>query len=285
MIPRQVERMIDFAEHIFDLSSARIHAIQYGDRRKTPLLLLPCWPMSGRIFLLLEPYLADRFHVTSIDLPGWMGRSTFVGGHKHCIMDYVQIVGDTIEAIYPHHKKIYLGGVSLGGTLALLVTRHLRKRIRKVVIQSSPYNGFVLRKGREQKYELAKRAQSLPILRKILKAYYKHYLITHYEQYKDKIGNDIIGEMQVDYEQMDPADVMGVAVDVCSLDLSRLCEQISNQVVVIGCGDETYVPPRWMQTLAYDILPHATYVEIPHADHYVLAENPRALGMIIREYL
>lgn len=276
-----------------DLESAEIHTISFG--RGKPLVLLPGFPFPASIFLLLEPYLAPNFAVTALDLPGWMGKSKFKSPNHQGIEGYVLLLKQVLDNLYPQ-EAINLGGVSAGGTLALLLASRYPKKVKKVVIQSSPYTGKSIEHIFKKLVFLAQVAEKYPLLIPPMKQLYKVILFAKYQQDKFKIKkNGEIFLKSADSHNLEK-EIIGsfgnldisaahFGLEFLNSDFADEFRRISKEVVVVGCGKDDIVPTSLMKTLAFEILPKAQYIEMKNLSHVALAENPKNFAKIILENL
>jgi len=261
----------------YDLEYAVIHANSFGKGR--PLFLLPGWACSStKVCGALEPYLADRYRVTSIDLPGWAGQSKFKTDGEAAVARYVEVVRDSLNAIYSDNTVVDIGGVSAGGTLALLAAYDVGSKIGKIVVQSSPYEGFIICGSKRLGAVLMNALRFAPCLKFVLREYYRG----SYTWFAGKRGVDIdIDEALKDYEGLQSGVVLDFARDLLHSSYSNLLRTVKNRVIVIGCEKDRVVPPEMMKKLSKDALPNAKYYEIEGGAHHILAENPQKLAQII----
>lgn len=108
---------MNYQEQTVNLPNCTVNVTTYG--KGQPLFLIPGWPFSSKIYLFLEPYLSKKYQVTSVDLPGWSGKSYFTKDSKYTVESYLNIIAQVINQVYGNKEKFILGGVSIGGTLSL----------------------------------------------------------------------------------------------------------------------------------------------------------------------
>ncbi|MGQ3887996.1 alpha/beta fold hydrolase [Legionella sp. CNM-1927-20] len=104
----------------------------WGSKNLPPLLAIHGWLDNANSFELLAPYLAKKFYVIAIDLPGH-GLSSHLceGGYYHFI-DGVFTLINIIDAL--HLKKVHLLGHSLGACLASILAGVAPARISTVTL-------------------------------------------------------------------------------------------------------------------------------------------------------
>jgi len=241
-----------------DLELAEIHTISFG--RGKSLVLLPGFPFPASIFLLLEPYLAPNFAVTALDLPGWMGKSKFKTPDKKGVSDYVNILKELLDKIYPD-QKINLCGVSAGGTLALLLAYSYPEKIDKIIVQSSPYCGRTVENRFKKLYYMAKIANNYPISAFLIKRLYKYILYVQLHGIINRIAlNQIEKEVKISFQNLDLHSAQ-FGIEYLKSDFTQYFKKIIHETVVIGCGKDDIVPASLMKTLAFEILPKAKYID------------------------
>lgn len=253
-----------------------------------PLFLLPGWPYSGRIFQLLEPYLSDNFQITTIDLPNWIGLSRTVTSEKVHFEQYPELVKKVLEKIYPPDLAINIGGVSMGGTLALLAsTLKPKVNIQKIIIQSSPFKGSYLTQdsawGRWGSKGL-KIGRFLPGLNQLMKVI---YYLSCYQKIllKDHtVPQELVDTLEKGLRKVDPKGVTEFALEFLESDYSERMKKVPYPTLVVACEEDTTITPDSMKELNH-LLPHSHYTELSDLDHYALAYHPRILVEPIKDFL
>lgn len=253
------------------LKNARVRLLRYGEGK--PLLLLPGWPFSSTIYSILEPFLKDEYEVTCIDLPGWCGNSTFKKNQQCRVQDYLRIIHECIEKVYKHDELIDVGGISIGGTLALLLSSQ-RENIKNVFVQSSPYRGDYFIENRSFKTRLMEEASTSIVLGNLLKYFYRVQHMRTYRKNKRNLSKTTIDEILSEYSKLIPRCVLEFACDFFHSDYSQNLKQITNKVYIAACQSDTFVSTQFMRELA-DLLPNSVYLEIPGVSHYFIAEDPK----------
>lgn len=94
-----------------------------------PLVMLHGWGMHGGIWDDCVPDLAGRWRVIRPDLPGH-GRSPAIAGTAD-----LDALAESVASHCP--REMTLVGWSLGGLVALNITRHLPQRVRRLVLVAS----------------------------------------------------------------------------------------------------------------------------------------------------
>lgn len=260
-----------------ELDNAVIRTIRYGEGK--PLFLIPGWPFSSTIYALLEPYLGKHYQVTSLDLPGWCGKSYFKESQGFAVKNYLEIIQECLEKLYPDGNAVNIGGISIGGTLALL-TANKQNNIDKVFAQSSPYRGDFFLRTNGIKTKLMDAGRNLPQIGNSLKKFYKIQHMKTYWKNRQNLPKDMFKNIMDEYDSLEPKCVLEFACDFFHSNYSKNLEKVENEAHIIACKKDSFVPTYFMKELA-DILPNSIYVEVSEYSHYFLAENPQKFGEIL----
>jgi len=115
-----------------------LHVTWLESGKGKDLIFIPGWMGSWSIYIELIAQLSKHYHVKILDLPGFSG-DTEASSKTHDLFFYVDFVNKLIDKIQT--KPFFLMGISLGGTVALLYSSLHPRKIKKIVVQSSPYRG------------------------------------------------------------------------------------------------------------------------------------------------
>ncbi len=253
-----------------------INTVSFGEGK--PLFLIPGWPFSSKIYLALEPFLSKTFQVTSFDFPGWSGNSLYRKENKKIDVDsHLKIAEELFYKVYGDEKRVDIGGVSIGGTLALLMAAKKSAKIGKTFAIYAPLNGFKVRQLHQLEVGLMNIAFRLPVFGYILKCYYaldKSRAL--------KVGEDFAKIIRADYKHLDPKVVLGFALDFLNHNYLETISEVKNRVVLVGGGDDSAVPDDLVKEVS-EVLPRDKYIELKKESHYTLALHPEKLAKIFLE--
>lgn len=278
--------MEQITERLIDIGYGEINTITFGQGK--PLFLLPGWTYSAKIFTLLSPYLANNFQITAIDLPGWIGKSKLKLNH-YDVASYTKVIVDSFKIIYQKERRlISLGGISVGGTLALLAGEHLQGKIDKIFLQSSPFKGEIIIRNRKLKYTLLKNFAFLPRSDSFWKTCHKIGVILLFLRCRPSKEKEIKFELLKkgleEYENLNPKAIMEFTKDFISSDFSQKIK-IKNRVIFVACQYDNLIPPKEIKNYLSKSFVDSIYCEAPLAHHYFLGENPKEFARIIKKYL
>ncbi len=270
---------METTEKVYKVGTNLINSIAYGKGK--PLFLIPGWPISGRVYKILAPYLKDKYRVTSIDFPGWAGKSKFLNGEISSVIGFEKIIKEVVLTIYKKDQfPIDIGGVSAGGTLAMLFAAKNGDLVEKVFVHASPCTGrFILKTHKIQtiSMEIARRSRLLArLLKYIERKYLENFL-------NERMADDLKDELIEDWSKILPGVVLDFANDFFLSDYSDILKKVSNKVIVVGSQKDDLIPASHMKDLAENILPNAKYIEVGNTDHYFLAKDSESFCKIIIE--
>jgi pimeloyl-ACP methyl ester carboxylesterase len=273
--------MTNLTEKKYNIGYAIINTISFGNGDKN-LVLLPGWPLSSRIYQVLEKYLSDDYKVVGIDLPGWSGNSEFKIKFGFKVKDHLKIIRDSLDTIFPEENRINVGGVSVGGTLAILTAYDYSEKIGKVFVQSAPYQGKYLTKTHKFETFFMNCARFVPGLASILKIFYMGPKFLEYKNNKYVIDENLGNQLNEEFKKLDSKCVLDFATDFFNNDYSEIFSKVPNEVIVVGCKKDNLVPSKMGLSLS-NILPNSKYYEVEDGDHYLVAKKPEEIAKIIRE--
>jgi pimeloyl-ACP methyl ester carboxylesterase len=105
-----------------------LSGLAWGEPDAQPLVLLHGWLDNAASFSLLAPYLADRFHVIALDLPGHGHSDHLPPGTIYQHVDYVRAVLAAVDTLAL--PRFHLLGHSLGAGVATMVAIAAPERVR-----------------------------------------------------------------------------------------------------------------------------------------------------------
>lgn len=273
------------AEKLIDLRDGKINTISFGKGK--PLFLIPGWTYSSKVYALLMPYLSEEYQVTGIDLPGWAGKST-LKLNNYGVASYVKMIVDSFKIIYQEQKNLVnIGGVSCGGTLALLAANNLNGKIDKIIVQSAPSNGSCISKNKKIQTKLLGVSKFIPFYNSVWNICHHLHALGLYFRCRPNIDNQIKGQLLneylMEYSNLNPKAILDFTADFLASDFTRLFRNTKNKTIVIGCEKDSLVPISEMRNISQNILPNPVYYELQKAHHYFLGENPKKFAEIIKE--
>lgn len=279
--------MEKITEKLINLKGGEINTVTFGKGK--PLFLLPGWTYSGKIFLLLAPWVAENYRVTTIDLPGWIGKTKLKLVNNN-VQSYVDLIAESIEKIYKDEKQsLTLGGVSIGGTMAFLAASRLNGRVKKIFLQSAPLNGALVFNNRKGRGFLLNKFGGSSLSGSFWK--FCHKVGGVFLFLRCRLGEQtslkltLLRELLQDYKNLDPKAVIEFTKDFLASDFSKEAKEINCPVILVACEKDGLVPPREVKLTAQEIFSESIFCEVPKAHHFFLGEDPKGFAEIIQKYL
>lgn len=232
-----------------------INYIQYGNSKGKDIVLLHGWGQNIEMMKPLGDLLADNYHITIIDLPGF-GKSK----EPDIILDvgdYTEIVHDLLEKL--EIKKPTLIGHSFGGRIS--IRYGATYNVEKLVLCGAPC--VKTKKNLTLKEKMLKSAKKLPGMEKLA-----------------DIAKNYIGSP--DYKNASPM-MRDILVKVVSEDLSDYAKQIKVPVILIW-GEHDEAVPLEEGRMLEKLLSDGAMIVLP-GTHYAYLENLYQVGAIINRFM
>lgn len=232
-----------------------INYIQYGNSKGKDIVLLHGWGQNIEMMKPLGDLLADNYHITIIDLPGF-GKSK----EPDTILDvgdYTKIVHDLLE-----HLKVVkptLIGHSFGGRIS--IRYGATYEVEKLVLCGAPC--VKTKKNLTLKEKMLKSAKKLPGMEKLA-----------------SIAKNYIGS--TDYKNASPM-MRNILVKVVGEDLSDYAKKIKVPVILIW-GEHDEAVPLEEGRMLEELLPDGAMIVLP-GTHYAYLENLYQVGAIINKFM
>ena len=232
-----------------------INYIQYGNSKGKDIVLLHGWGQNIEMMKPLGDLLADNYHITIIDLPGF-GKSK----EPDIILDvgdYTEIVHDLLEKL--EIKKPTLIGHSFGGRIS--IRYGATYNVEKLVLCGAPC--VKTKKNLTLKEKMLKSAKKLPGMEKLA-----------------DIAKNYIGSP--DYKNASPM-MRDILVKVVSEDLSDYAKQIKVPVILIW-GEHDEAVPLEEGRMLEKLLSDGAMIVLP-GTHYAYLENLYQVVAIINRFM
>lgn len=242
------------------------------------LLLLHAFPLNQRMWDPQVEALADRCHVVTVDLPGFGSSQTTDG------LLTIDQLADLVVAFAERigHQKFVLGGLSMGGYIALAIARRHPERLRGLILADT-------RAGADTPEAREKRLKQIhdiehggPKALVALASSFPHTVTTaatHVDQ------PALLERLRVWIQDANPAAVAGALQMMADRpDATPVLADVRvPTLVLVGEADAT-TPPSEAERLAAGV--HgARLVRIPAAGHLSSLEAPEAFNRAVLEFM
>lgn len=232
-----------------------INYIQYGNDKGKDIVLLHGWGQNIEMMKPLGDLLADNYHITIIDLPGF-GKSKEPATILD-VGDYTEIVHDLLKSLKV--VKPTLIGHSFGGRISIRYGASYD--VEKLVLCGAP---------------CVKTKKELTLKEKMLKSVKK---LPGMEKLAD-IAKNYIGS--TDYKNASPM-MRDILVKVVGEDLSEYAKKIKVPVILIW-GEYDEAVPLEEGRMLEKLLSDGAMIVLP-GTHYVYLENLYQVGAIINKFM
>lgn len=232
-----------------------INYIQYGNDKGKDIVLLHGWGQNIEMMKPLGDLLADNYHITIIDLPGF-GKSKEPATILD-VGDYTEIVHDLLKSLKV--VKPTLIGHSFGGRISICYGASYD--VEKLVLCGAP---------------CVKTKKELTLKEKMLKSVKK---LPGMEKLAD-IAKNYIGS--TDYKNASPM-MRDILVKVVGEDLSEYAKKIKVPVILIWGEYDEAVPLEEGRVLE-KLLSDGAMIVLP-GTHYAYLENLYQVGAIINKFM
>ncbi len=250
--------------------------VAYLDRGEGPtLVLLHAFPQSSAMWRPQLEVLSDRFRVLAPDLPGF-GKSGLVPGWT--VDSAADLLAEFLDAVEPS-GSVVLGGLSMGGYLALAFARRHPGKLRGLILadtRAEP-DGEEARANRDRMISFALEHGSAAVIDSMIG-----------KMVSDKTRTERHGVVE-DVKQI--ASGQRAEAIVAALEALRDrpdavpgLKAISVPTLVIVGEDDVLTPPTLAKKLA-EMIPGATLTILPEAGHLSNLEVPEKFNAAVREFL
>jgi 3-oxoadipate enol-lactonase len=251
-------------------AEGRLTAVQTG--AGPDLLVIHSLLADRTAFDPVLPWLAARFRVTLVNLPGFHGSA--------CIAPGIETYADHLAKVFTPGglgSDTTIIGNGFGGTVAVAMALRHGERFRKLVL-SDVAAGFPPEGRKAFEVMAAKVAQdglgSVAII-SANRVFHAAYLAAHPEAIEDR-RRVLMG--------VAPEGFMAACRSLMTADLTPQLGAIRNPTRVV-CGElDAATPPALCRLLA-ETIPGASYVELPACGHCPPLEQPEAFIAAIADFL
>lgn len=239
------------------------------------LLLLHAFPLNQRMWDPLVEALADSVHVVTVDLPGF-GASQLTDG-KQSIDDVADLIADFATRL--GHEKFVLGGLSMGGYIALAFARRHPDRLRGLILADTKATA-------DTEAARAKRITQITELElkgvRGLAERFPHEVTTAGTAIDRP---ELLAQLASWIAGANPQGLAGALHMMADRpDAMKDLAGITVPTLVIVGEDDQLTPPAESEAMV-NALPNAKIVRIPGAGHISALEAPAAFNSSVAHYM
>ncbi len=278
------------------LKGKKITYIETGKRNgKSPLLMIPGWPISVISLLPLMKLLGLKFWCIALNLPGY-GSSETNSKHFHSFDFYSEFIQKFKEQVL-QTKKVNFFGHSTGGVHGLNYALNYANSLNKLIIFSPPFNGV------EQLEKTAKQYKSAIYLFYALKKWPRLIYLFQPKKIRYFIANWLFKLFYIkrypDIASLDREFVQAILIDTCNFnakaifdnvlhlslsEFDKLAHNLKKETLVIAAENDHAVSAKDSKRLA-NLLVKGEFIEIPKVGHDVVITQPHLVANHIIDFI
>lgn len=252
--------------------------LSYGDEGKGPaLVLLHAFPLSSRMWAPQVQALSDRYRVITPDTRGF-GDSPPFGDRQEATME--RLAADVVGLLDDLQlDQVVLGGLSMGGYIAMAVMALAPERVRALVLADTrcgPDGEEARHRRSAQQVQVAEEgAGSIAagmvelLLGDTTRAHHADIVSSVTEEIASASAAGVIGALQAMKHRDDSTGLLGTL----------------GQPTLVVVGEEDAISPLDEAETMVAILGEPTLATIPGAGHLSNLENPEAFNSALASFL
>jgi 3-oxoadipate enol-lactonase len=240
-----------------------------------PLVLLPAFPLNGRMFESQMRAFSGSHRVVAPDYPGF-GRSPRTPAQPD-VHYYAEGVRGLLERL--HLERVILGGVSMGGYVAFECMRLFPERISALVLANTRAESDS-EEMRETRNETALRVAQEGV--GVLEELQIERLLSTDTLHNDEEVVEEVQEMILENSPDGVVAALGAMRD--RPDSTPLLGKIGAPTLVVGGEEDVISSPEVMGAMAAKI-PGAHHVTIPKTGHLSNLEAPEKFNAVLSDFL
>lgn len=258
--------------------SLRASQIQltYEDEGAGPVVvLLHAFPLDSTMWKQQRSELSDAFRIVTPSFPGFGGSSLLQGLT-------IDAGADVIAELLDHlgiNERVVVGGVSMGGYVALAFARLYPQRLRALILSDTKADGDdqAAKTARDRTIEQLSTQGASDVIEQLLPK-----LVGTTTQARRK---DVVESVRA-IAQRQPAESMAIALRALRdrPDATPALSHVSVPTITLVGAEDTITPPEKARALA-DAIPNARLEIIPDAGHLSNLESPEKFNAIVRQFL
>lgn len=252
---KQSFKKVKLKDVMYPVGGQLLHACISENRsfRRKPAIILVHGIISGKYMSPVGEYLASKFNVYNIDLPGF-GDST-KPKETYTIDQHAAVIAEFINRL--HLKKPVLLGNSYGCQVIIRFAANYPGMLSKAVLAGPTVDQYarnifsqIRAYLQDTRYEPAWQGK-----------------VAFYEYLKAGLGRIIVTIQESLRDRPE-----------------RFLKKISVPVLVVRGGKDPFVSRKWSKKLIR-LLPHGSYKEITGKGHTVNSNSPRRLATLVTDFI
>jgi pimeloyl-ACP methyl ester carboxylesterase len=252
--------------------------LAYDDYGPGPVVvLLHGFPLNRKMWSLQEGRVGSMYRIIAPDLRGH-GETAAPPG----VYTMEEMAGDIIELLDALQitEPIVLGGLSMGGYVALALIAHSPERVRGLMLIDTRAAADTPEAARNRE-DLARKVEASGRVGHVVEGMFPRLFSE-----STRVGHpERVTWLRAAMEKTPPRGVVGALRGMAARpDRTADLAQITVPTLVMVGADDVITPPDEARKMA-EALPRAKLVVIPHAGHVSPFENPDAANEAILQFL
>jgi esterase len=260
-----------------NLSSLKLHYLDWGNSSAQPMVLLHGYCSYARYWDFFARNMKQDYHVLAPDLRGHgdSGRA-----QAYTLQEGAQDIEELFSAL--KLKNMVLLGLSMGGLIAMYYAAIFPERLSKLIIvdigpdlASEGIEHIVRDLSNEPEY-FNSEDEAFHYLKKV-QPFHADEFLKHQAHYG--LQRDEAGRLKFKYDKA-----------LCCIELQSqdwlwdYLKKISCLTLVIRAADSDMLLKETAQKMMAK-LPNGSLVEVPHATHNIVGDNPEGFEKAVRKFL
>jgi pimeloyl-ACP methyl ester carboxylesterase len=267
--------------HVIDVAGARIHYLRWGDRTRPGLLLVHGNGAHSYWWSFIAPFLAREYNVAALDLSG-MGQSEHRARYtmEHFVAEEMAVA--THAGMFENTEPPVFVAHSFGGFATILAGAQHGDRLAGTVIVDSPVNPPDRPGGPPRRESRPHRVY--PTLAEAL----ARFRLAPEQPCENDFIVDFIARKSLRAVEggftwkFDPS----LWSHHFSIGDTAACLRSTRCRIAIMRGEDSVLMPPEVGAYMYSLLGHAApVIDIPHAQHHVMLDQPLAFVAALRALL
>lgn len=240
-----------------------------------PVVLLHPFPLNRAAWSRQREHLSKKYRIITPDLRGFGGSN--VDGEVSTMEVFAEDLAALLDELRVH--RVVLGGLSLGGYVALAFYRKFPQRVRGLILAhtKSQADDDRTRKNRQRMADKAMKEGAGAVGQAMLPDLFGESTF----RLKPHLPIATWRKMETNSSRGAAAALRGMALRA---DSTGLLAEISCPVLVVAGAEDKLAPPALAEKMAKAI-PDATLEIIPGAAHLSNIEQPEAFNTILQDFL
>lgn len=257
--------------HFADLPHGQVHYAACGDPSAIPVLLLHQTPRSWLEYAQVLPVLGTRYRAIAMDTVGFGDSAPLTGAVS--IERWAQVGVGLLDAL--GIDRVHVVGHHTGGVIAVELAATYGRRVRSLVLSSTPYTNEAFRAVRAQRPPIDE-VQASPHGDHLVAMWRKRQAF-YPEDRADLLQAFVLDALKV------KGDVEGGHRAVARYEMESKVQHLHQSTLIIHAPQDPFASPHTAQWR--DLLPHAQVAQVPGGMVPLPDQLPQAFAQAVLAFL